>query len=64
MSPPPHHEVKVHQVVDAEALQHEHDVAKVGALYLGHRVGVQLVLERPRRVQPEALARLLGSTTG
>jgi hypothetical protein len=43
-------------VVDAEGHEHEHDVAHVGPLDLGHRVLVQLVLETPHRVQAEALA--------
>lgn len=46
------------EVIDAQALQQQHHVAHVGSLDLGHRVGLQLVLERPRREQPEALARL------
>ncbi len=31
------HEIKVDQVVDAQALQQQHDVAKVGALQQGRQ---------------------------
>ena len=48
------HEVEVQQVVDAERLQQEDDVAEVRPLDLGHGVLLELVRVRPRRVEAEA----------
>mmetsp|Transcript_6507 Transcript_6507/g.18711 ORF Transcript_6507/g.18711 Transcript_6507/m.18711 type:complete len:883 (-) Transcript_6507:1046-3694(-) len=50
------HEVEVHQIVDAQALQHQHHRAKIGALDLRDGILLELVLKRPSRVQPEGLA--------
>eukprot|EP00968_Pinguiococcus_pyrenoidosus_P020566 scaffold2448_cov250-Pinguiococcus_pyrenoidosus.AAC.17 len=52
------HEVEVEQIVDAQALQQQHDVAHVRSLNLRHGLRLQLVLVRPRGVQAEARSRL------
>lgn len=38
------HELEVQEVVDTQALEHEDNVAHVGALNLRHRVVLQLML--------------------
>mmetsp|Transcript_16133 Transcript_16133/g.39288 ORF Transcript_16133/g.39288 Transcript_16133/m.39288 type:complete len:215 (-) Transcript_16133:1352-1996(-) len=50
------HEVEVHKILNPQRLEHQHNVAQVGALDLRDCVLWQLILVRPRRVQPEALA--------
>jgi hypothetical protein len=40
------------EIIDAEGLEEQDHVPEVHALYLGDRVLLQLVLVRPRRVQP------------
>ena len=51
------HVVEVNEVVDAQALEQQHHVAQIGALYLGYRVVVELLLVRVECVQAEAFAR-------
>jgi hypothetical protein len=50
------HELEADEVVDAERLEEEHDRAEVCPLDLRHRVLLELVRERPLRVQAEGLA--------
>ena len=54
----PYHKVERKQVVDSQALEHQHYVTHVRPEYFRRRVRVELVLEGVRREQPEALARL------
>mmetsp|Transcript_15244 Transcript_15244/g.32018 ORF Transcript_15244/g.32018 Transcript_15244/m.32018 type:complete len:437 (-) Transcript_15244:1676-2986(-) len=51
------HEVKVKEVIDANGLQHEDHVPEIRPLDLRSVVVVELVLERPLRVETEALPR-------
>lgn len=48
--------VKAEEVVDAERLEQEDNGAKIRPLDLGHRVGLELVVERPLGEKPETLA--------
>ena len=52
------HEVKVHQIVDAEFLQLEYDGAEITPEYFGVRLLLHLVNECLLRVQSKAFARL------
>jgi hypothetical protein len=58
------HEVKVHEVVDAQLLQLQHDGGEVGAQNLRVRLRDQLLLERLLGVEAKALAgpRATGAT--
>ncbi len=44
--------VEMDEIIDAEGLEEQDHVPEVHALDLGDRVLLQLVLVRPRRVQP------------
>ena len=59
------HEVKVHQIVDAQLLQLQHDRPQVGAKDLGVCVVLHLILVSLLSVESEALSRLCSTgTTG
>ena len=49
-------EVEVDEIVDAERLEEEDDVAQVDPLDLRHGVVLQLIGVGPRGVQPETLS--------
>ena len=48
--------VKIVDVVDADGLEQQHDVCEIGALDLGRRVRIHLVLKRPLREEAEGLS--------
>ena len=56
------HEVELEQILHPQALEEKHHIGEVGALYLGHGGGQQLLPVLALRVEAVALAR--PGTTG